>query len=102
PVSVLIGQFNDPQTAVDAARQSIRTAEGGIAALILPADTLTSADYQMLRAGVLRDYSDLYLLEMPGTALCIFLRRPNWQGTFAGRIHYAALDRKSTRLNSVT
>lgn len=100
PVSVLIGQFNDPQTAVDDARQSIRTAEGGIAALILPADTLTSADYQMLRAGVLRDYSDLYLLEMPGTAICIFLRRPNWQGTFAGRIHYAALH-ESTEANLV-
>ena len=92
PVSVLIGQFDNAQAAVDCARQSIHASEGGIAALILPADTLTSADYQSLRADLLRDYSDLYLLELPQTAICIFLRRPNWQGAFAGRIHYAALD----------
>lgn len=92
PVRVLIGQFEDAQAAVDYARETIDQNEGGIAALILPADTLTSAGCQRLRVGVLGDYSDLYVLEMPDTAICIFLRRPHWQGSAAGRVHYAALD----------
>jgi hypothetical protein len=92
PAGVLIGQFSDMQAALEQAHAVVLPSEGGIAALILPADSLTSPEYQTLRADVLRYYSDVYLLQMPDTAICIFLRRPHWQGTFAGRIHYAALD----------
>lgn len=91
PTGVLIGQFSGLDTAAAAARTVIRPTEGGIAALILPADGLNNPDASAQRAEMLRYYSDLYLLQLPDAALGIFLRRPNWQGTFAGRIHYAAL-----------
>jgi hypothetical protein len=100
PVRVLIGQFDDSREAMDCARQTIDETEGGIAALILPARLLTHPEDQALRAEVLRDYSDVYLLAMPEIAICIFLRRPNWQGSAAGRIHYATL-KESAEANQV-
>lgn len=99
-VQVLLGQFDDGQAALDTALRTINAAEGGIAALLLPGDFLDQPAFHPTRTLILRFFSDLYLLRMPDVTIAILLRRPNWQGSFAGRVYYSARnDDTETNLN---
>lgn len=92
PVTVLIGQSENPGEATALARQVIRQDDGGIAALILPPALLDAVEFQALRTELLAFYSDLYLLRLPDAVVSIFVRRPGWQGSTARRVHYAVCE----------
>ncbi|MBZ0302114.1 MAG: hypothetical protein K8J31_20355, partial [Anaerolineae bacterium] len=92
PVTVVLNApvEGDVRAQMEAVSPAIVTHSGGIAALVLPGGWLDDPEFRTLRARMLRDYSDIYLLKLADESLCVFVRRPNGQGDTGARAHFAA------------